>query len=37
MASKMFVNLSVKDLNGAVEFFTKLGFTIRGIGDTDED
>jgi predicted lactoylglutathione lyase len=26
MATKMFVNLPVKDLNRSVEFFTKLGF-----------
>ncbi len=29
MATKIFVNLSVKDLNKSKEFFTKLGFTIN--------
>jgi predicted lactoylglutathione lyase len=29
MATKMFVNLSVKDLKKTVEFFTKLGFTFN--------
>jgi uncharacterized protein len=29
MATKMFVNLPVKDLNRTVEFFTKLGFTFN--------
>lgn len=29
MATKIFVNLPVKDLNKSVEFFTKLGFTFN--------
>jgi len=29
MATKIFVNLPVKDLNRSVEFFTKLGFTFN--------
>jgi len=29
MATKIFVNLPVKDLNGSVEFFTKLGFKFN--------
>ena len=29
MATKIFVNLPVKDLNRAVEFFTKLGFKFN--------
>lgn len=29
MATKIFVNLPVKDLNKSKEFFTKLGFTIN--------
>ena len=29
MASQIFVNLPVKDLNRAVEFFTKLGYTFN--------
>ncbi len=29
MATKIFVNLPVKDLNRTVEFFTKLGFTFN--------
>jgi predicted lactoylglutathione lyase len=29
MASQIFVNLPVKDLNSSVEFFTKLGFTFN--------
>jgi uncharacterized protein len=29
MASKIFVNLPVKNLNLSVEFFTKLGFTFN--------
>lgn len=29
MATKIFVNLPVKDLNKTVEFFTKLGFTFN--------
>ena len=29
MATKMFVNLPVKDLNRSVEFFTKLGYTFN--------
>jgi predicted lactoylglutathione lyase len=29
MATKIFVNLPVKDLNQTVEFFTKLGFTFN--------
>jgi len=29
MASKIFVNLPVKDLNRSVDFFTKLGFTFN--------
>jgi predicted lactoylglutathione lyase len=29
MASKIFVNLPVKNLNKAVEFFTKLGFSFN--------
>lgn len=29
MASKIFVNLPVKDLNKSVEFFTKLGFSFN--------
>ncbi|MBD0294906.1 MAG: glyoxalase/bleomycin resistance/extradiol dioxygenase family protein, partial [Flavisolibacter sp.] len=27
MATKIFVNLPVKDLNKSIEFFTKLGFS----------
>ena len=29
MATKIFVNLPVKDLNKAIEFFTKLGFSFN--------
>jgi hypothetical protein len=29
MASKIFVNLPVKDLNRSVEFFTRLGYTFN--------
>ncbi len=29
MTTKIFVNLPVKDLNRAVEFFTKLGFKFN--------
>jgi predicted lactoylglutathione lyase len=29
MATQIFVNLSVKDLNKSVEFFTKLGYTFN--------
>jgi predicted lactoylglutathione lyase len=29
MATKIFVNLPVKDLNRSIEFFTKLGFTFN--------
>ena len=29
MATKIFVNLPVKDLNKSVEFFTALGFTFN--------
>jgi uncharacterized protein len=29
MATQIFVNLPVKDLNQSVEFFTKLGFTFN--------
>ena len=29
MATKIFVNLPVKDLNKTTEFFTKLGFTFN--------
>jgi predicted lactoylglutathione lyase len=29
MAQQIFVNLPVKDLNKAIEFFTKLGFTFN--------
>jgi len=29
MASKIFLNLPVKDLNRSVDFFTKLGFTFN--------
>lgn len=29
MATKIFVNLPVKDLNGSIEFFTKLGFSFN--------
>ena len=29
MATKIFVNLPVKDLNQTVEFFTKLGFKFN--------
>ena len=29
MATKVFINLPVKDLNQAVEFFTKLGFSFN--------
>ena len=29
MSTKIFVNLPVKDLNRAVEFFTKLGFKFN--------
>lgn len=29
MATKIFVNLPVKDLNRSVEFFTKLGYTFN--------
>lgn len=29
MATKIFVNLPVKDLNKSVEFFTRLGFTFN--------
>lgn len=29
MATKIFVNLPVKNLNNSVEFFTKLGFTFN--------
>jgi uncharacterized protein len=29
MATKIFVNLPIKDLNNTVEFFTKLGFTFN--------
>ncbi|PSL48344.1 hypothetical protein CLV51_1021211 [Chitinophaga niastensis] len=30
MATKIFVNLPVKDLNKSVAFFTKLGYTFNG-------
>jgi uncharacterized protein len=30
MATKIFVNLPVKNLNKSIEFFTKLGFSING-------
>jgi uncharacterized protein len=30
MASKIFVNLPVKNLNKSIEFFIKLGFSING-------
>jgi len=29
MATKIFVNLPVKDINKSIEFFTKLGFTFN--------
>jgi predicted lactoylglutathione lyase len=29
MATKIFVNLPVKDINGSKDFFTKIGFTIN--------
>jgi uncharacterized protein len=29
MTQQIFVNLPVKDLNKAIEFFTKLGFTFN--------
>jgi predicted lactoylglutathione lyase len=29
MATKIFVNLPVKDLDGSIEFFSKLGFTFN--------
>ncbi len=29
MATKIFVNLAVKDLNKSIKFFTKLGFTFN--------
>ena len=29
MATKIFVNLPVKDLDKSVEFFTKLGYTFN--------
>ena len=29
MATKIFVNLPVKDLNKSIEFFTRLGFTFN--------
>ena len=29
MASQIFVNLPVKDLNRSIEFFTKLGYTFN--------
>ena len=29
MATKIFVNLPVKDLNKSIEFFTKLGFSFN--------
>jgi predicted lactoylglutathione lyase len=29
MATKIFVNLPVKDLNASIEFFTKLGYTFN--------
>ena len=29
MATKIFVNLPVKDLNQSIDFFTKIGFTIN--------
>jgi uncharacterized protein len=29
MATKIFVNLPVKDLKKSIEFFTKLGFTFN--------
>ncbi len=29
MASKIFINLPVKDLNNSISFFTKTGFTIN--------
>ena len=29
MATKIFVNLPVKDLNRSIEFFTKLGYTFN--------
>jgi hypothetical protein len=29
MATKIFVNLPVRDLNKTIEFFTKLGFTFN--------
>ena len=30
MATRIFVNLPVKNLNKSIEFFTKLGFSING-------
>lgn len=36
MATKIFVNLPVKDLNKSVEFFTKLGFSFNPLF-TDEN
>ena len=30
MATKIFVNLPVKNLNKSIEFFTELGFSING-------
>lgn len=35
MATKIFINLPVKDLNKSIEFFTKLGFTFN-LEFTDE-
>jgi predicted lactoylglutathione lyase len=35
MATKIFVNLPVKDLNRSIEFFTKLGYTFN-LQFTDE-
>lgn len=29
MSTKIFVNLPVKDLNGSIDFFTRLGFTFN--------
>jgi len=29
MASKIFVNLPVRNLNNSIEFFTKLGFSFN--------
>ncbi len=29
MATQVFINLAVKDLNRSIEFFTKLGYTFN--------